>query len=47
MIKLKRKLRAFMPAAELYSNSLSIDKAVVSEIHRSKISQHRAKNGYD
>ena len=36
-----------MPAAESYGNSLSIDEAVVSDIHRSKISQHRAKAGYN
>ncbi|MGZ4928837.1 MAG: hypothetical protein ACXV76_11295, partial [Halobacteriota archaeon] len=36
-----------MLAAESYANSLSTYEAAASEIHRSKISLHRAKAGYD
>jgi len=36
-----------MLAAESYDNSLNVHESVMSEIHRSKISLHRAKTGYD
>jgi hypothetical protein len=35
-----------MLATASYDNSFSVSEAVVSEIHRSKISLHRAKTGY-
>ncbi len=47
IVKLRCQLPIYRLAAELYNNGLSVREAAVSEIHRSKISLHRAKKGYD